>query len=44
MPVLIFEKKGNESHTNRWSIGRFWSRRLLIPGLELHKMRFVSKE
>jgi hypothetical protein len=36
-------RKSNKSHTSRWSIGRFWSWRLLISGLELHKMRFISK-
>jgi hypothetical protein len=35
------KKESNEGHTNRWSIGRFWSWRLLGSSLKLHKMKFV---
>jgi hypothetical protein len=28
-------KRGNKSHTSRWSIGRFWSWRLPISGLKI---------
>jgi hypothetical protein len=34
-------RKGDEGHTSRWSIGRFWSRRLLDSSLKLHKVKFV---
>jgi hypothetical protein len=34
--------KGNKGHTSRWSIGRFWSWRLLDSSLKLHKVKFVT--
>jgi hypothetical protein len=41
--VNLLEKVVKD-HTNRWSIGRFWSWRLLDSSLKLHKMKFISKE
>jgi hypothetical protein len=34
-------EKGNKGHTSRWSMGRFWSWRLLNSSLKLHKVKFV---
>jgi hypothetical protein len=36
--------KSDKGHTSGWSIGRFWSWRLLNSSLKSHKMRFISKE
>jgi hypothetical protein len=41
--VNLWEKMIRD-YTIRWSIGRFWSWRLLDSSLKLHKMKFISKE